>query len=48
VTATSPVTVAGITEWVFRSLLVQHPSIALKTLETLAARLRSASKDASV
>lgn len=47
VTATSAVTIAGITEWVFRSLLLQHPSIALRTLETVAARLRSASKDAS-
>lgn len=47
VVATSPVRLVGITEWTFRGLLLQHPSIALKTLQTVAARLRSATKDAS-
>ena len=45
VTATSPVRLAGITGWVFRGLLMEHPSIALKTLEAVAGRLRSVSKE---
>ncbi len=48
VVATSPLHLLGITGWVFRGLLQEHPSIAIKTLESLAARLRSASKDVSV
>ena len=43
VTATSDVRVLGITEWVFRGLLHEHPSIAIKTLQVMAGRLRSAS-----
>ncbi len=42
VTATSGIRTAVITEWVFRGLLQQHPSMAIKTLEVLAARVRSA------
>jgi CRP/FNR family cyclic AMP-dependent transcriptional regulator len=45
VTATTDVRLAGITEWVFHGLLREHPSIALKTLESMAGRLRSASKE---
>jgi CRP/FNR family cyclic AMP-dependent transcriptional regulator len=44
VTATSDLTLFGITEWVFRSLLHERPSIAIKTLQVLAGRLRKASK----
>ena len=44
-TATSPVRLVGITGWVFRGLLMEHPSIALRTLESVAGRLRSVSKE---
>jgi CRP/FNR family transcriptional regulator, cyclic AMP receptor protein len=47
VEAETPLTVLGITEWVFRGLLQEHPTIALKTLQSLAGRLRSASKAAT-
>jgi CRP-like cAMP-binding protein len=46
VTAASDVQLVGITAWVFRGLLTQHPSIALRVLESVAGRLRSASKEA--
>jgi CRP-like cAMP-binding protein len=45
VTALAPVRLVGITGWVFRGLLMEHPSIALKTLEAVAGRLRSVSKE---
>jgi CRP/FNR family transcriptional regulator, cyclic AMP receptor protein len=45
VTALSPVRLVGITGWVFRGLLMEHPSIALKTLEAVAGRLRNVSKE---
>jgi CRP/FNR family cyclic AMP-dependent transcriptional regulator len=45
VTAITAVELAGITEWVFRGLLMERPSIALKTLESMAGRLRAASKE---
>jgi CRP-like cAMP-binding protein len=45
VTALSPLKLVGITGWVFRGLLMEHPSIALKTLEAVAGRLRSVSKE---
>jgi CRP-like cAMP-binding protein len=45
VTAMSDVRLSGITEWVFRGLLMEHPSIALKTLEAVAGRLRSVAKE---
>jgi CRP/FNR family cyclic AMP-dependent transcriptional regulator len=45
VTAVSPVRLVGITGWVFRGLLMEHPTIALKTLEAVAGRLRSVSKE---
>jgi hypothetical protein len=34
----------GVTEWVFRGLLHEQPTIAVKVLQTLAGRLRAASK----
>ena len=45
VTALSPLKLVGITGWVFRGLLMEHPSIALKTLEAVAGRLRAVSKE---
>jgi CRP-like cAMP-binding protein len=45
VAATSDVKLVGITEWVFRGLLAEHHSIALKTLESVAGRLRAVSKE---
>src|SRR5688572_698252 len=45
VTALTPVRLVGITGWVFRGLLMEHPAIALKTLEAVAGRLRAVSKE---
>lgn len=45
VTAMAPVRLVGITGWVFRGLLMEHPSIALRTLEAVAGRLRLVSKE---
>lgn len=47
VTSTTPITLYALTEWVFRGLLAEHPSIAMRTLETMASRLRSATKTAT-
>jgi CRP/FNR family transcriptional regulator, cyclic AMP receptor protein len=47
VTSTTPITLYALTEWVFRGLLAEHPSIAMRTLETMAARLRGATKVAT-
>jgi CRP/FNR family transcriptional regulator, cyclic AMP receptor protein len=47
VTAKTDVQLIGLTEWVFRGLMVEHPSIALKTLQQMAGRLRSATKAAT-
>jgi CRP/FNR family transcriptional regulator, cyclic AMP receptor protein len=44
VTATTDIKLYALTEWVFRGLLVEHPSIALRTLEAVASRLRNATK----
>ncbi|HEV8089262.1 MAG TPA: cyclic nucleotide-binding domain-containing protein [Actinomycetota bacterium] len=44
VTSTTPIKLYALTEWVFRGLLVEHPTIAMRTLETMAARLRGATK----
>jgi CRP-like cAMP-binding protein len=41
VTAVTDVRLLGLTEWVFRGLLAEHPTIALKTLESIAGRLRA-------
>jgi CRP/FNR family cyclic AMP-dependent transcriptional regulator len=48
VTATSDVKLLGLTEWVFRGLMQEHPAIAIKTLEAMAGRLRSVTKSATV
>lgn len=45
VTAVTDVGLLGITEWVFRGLLREHPSIAIHTLEAIAGRLRSQMKE---
>ena len=47
VTADTDVRLLGLTEWVFRGLVQEHPSIAVKTLQAMAARLRSATKAAT-
>jgi len=47
VTAASDVNLLGLTEWVFRGLLQEHPAIAVKTLQAMAGRLRSATKAAT-
>jgi CRP-like cAMP-binding protein len=41
VTALTDVRLLGLTEWSFRGLLAEHSTIALKTLESIAGRLRS-------
>jgi CRP/FNR family transcriptional regulator, cyclic AMP receptor protein len=46
VSAVTQVKLIGITGWVFRGLLMEHPTIALKTLEAVAGRLRSVTKEA--
>ena len=47
VTARSDLRLLGLTEWVFRGLLQEHPSIAVKTLESMAGRLRDATQAAT-
>jgi CRP/FNR family cyclic AMP-dependent transcriptional regulator len=47
VTAETDVKLLGLTEWVFRGLLQEHPAIAVKTLQAMAGRLRSATKTAT-
>jgi CRP/FNR family transcriptional regulator, cyclic AMP receptor protein len=47
VTARSDMKLLGLTEWVFRGLLQEHPSIAVKTLESMAGRLRAATQAAT-
>jgi CRP/FNR family cyclic AMP-dependent transcriptional regulator len=47
VTATTDVRLFALTEWVFRGLLVEHPSIAIRTLEAMAARMRNAAETAA-
>ena len=44
VTASDDMELIGITGWVFRGLMHEHPSIALKTLQAVAGRLRDATK----
>ena len=48
VTAETDVQLLGLTEWVFRGLVQEHPSIAVKTLQAMASRLRSATQAATV
>jgi CRP/FNR family cyclic AMP-dependent transcriptional regulator len=42
VTATTPVKIYALSEWAFRGLLADQPSIAMRTLEAMAGRLREA------
>jgi CRP/FNR family cyclic AMP-dependent transcriptional regulator len=44
VTSTSPIRLLGLTAWVFRGLIEEHPSIGIKLLEVVARRLRESSK----
>lgn len=47
VVATTDISLYALSEWVFRGLLVEHPSIAFRTLEAVASRLRTAATSAS-
>jgi CRP/FNR family cyclic AMP-dependent transcriptional regulator len=47
VTAVTDLELLGLTEWVFRGLMQEHPTIALKTLQQMAGRLRQATKAAT-
>lgn len=47
VTAKTDLTLFVLTGWVYRGLLAEHPSIAIRTLEAVAARLRRATKNAT-
>jgi CRP/FNR family transcriptional regulator, cyclic AMP receptor protein len=47
VTATSPIRLLGLTAWTFRSLVEQHPRLALNMLKVVAGRLRTASNAAT-
>jgi len=47
VTARSDMRLLGLTEWVFRGLIQEHPSIAVRTLESMAGRLRAATQAAT-
>lgn len=47
VTATTDIKLYALTEWVFRGLLMEHPSIAFRTLEAVAGRLRDVATNAT-
>ena len=47
VTAATDVKLLGLTEWVFRGLMQEHSSIAVKTLQQMAGRLRTATNAAT-
>lgn len=47
VVATTDISLFALSEWVYRGLLVEHPSIAFRTLEAVVARLRQAATSAS-
>jgi CRP-like cAMP-binding protein len=47
VSAKTDVRLLGLTEWVFRGLMHEHPGITLKTLQQMAGRLRVATKVAT-
>lgn len=42
VTAETPIRVIGLTQWVFRRIVEQNPSVAMKMLKVMASRLRTA------
>lgn len=43
VTAETPISMIGLTQWVFKRLVEQNPSIAMKMLKVMASRLRAPS-----
>jgi CRP/FNR family cyclic AMP-dependent transcriptional regulator len=45
VVAETPLTTLGLTQWVFKTLVENNPSIAAKLLKVMAARLRASSQD---
>jgi CRP-like cAMP-binding protein len=45
VTAETPITLLGITSWVFRRLVQDNPGVAMKMLRVMASRLRAASRE---
>jgi CRP-like cAMP-binding protein len=47
VTATTDIELLGLTEWVFRGLMQEHPKISIKILEAMAGRLRNATRAAT-
>ena len=47
VTTLTDVKLLGLTEWVFRGLMQEHPGIAVKTLQQMAGRLRDATRAAT-
>ena len=47
VTTLTDMKLLGLTEWVFRGLMQEHPSIAVKTLQQMASRLRASTKAAT-
>jgi CRP-like cAMP-binding protein len=47
VVATTDISLFALSEWVYRGLLTEHPSIAFRTLEAVAARLRTAATSAT-
>ena len=47
VTATTPVKIYVLSEWAFRGILADQPSIAMRTLEAMAGRMREAATSAS-
>jgi CRP/FNR family transcriptional regulator, cyclic AMP receptor protein len=47
VTALTDIKLLGLTEWVFRGLMIEHPGIAVKALQSMAGRLRTATKQAT-
>jgi CRP/FNR family transcriptional regulator, cyclic AMP receptor protein len=47
VTTLTDVKLLGLTEWVFRGLMQEHPAIAVKTLQQMAGRLRNATRAAT-
>ena len=47
VTAATPITLLGLTGWAFKDLIERHPTIALKMLETVAGRVRTATAEAA-
>jgi CRP/FNR family cyclic AMP-dependent transcriptional regulator len=45
VIADTPVQLVGLTQWNFKRMIESSPSLAMKMLKTMAARLRAASRD---